>query len=208
VYLDALVDSVREVWGHELTAEGLARADHRPGETAMPGVRSLLLGEGLERQRIDAKLRRWCDVFSARYVERLDATPTPHWQVAPYAVETLESLSTRHEIALLTGNPEPVARARMARLGLARFFPPGGGAFGCEAEDRADLIAFARGRAGGTPVDETFLVGDTPRDIEGAHAAGVRAIAVTTGEYDSRALAEADLVLASIAELPAALAVC
>ena len=208
MYLDALVDSVREVWGHELTAESFARADHLPGQTAMPGVRSLLLGEGLERQRIDAELRRWCDVFSVRYVDRLDATPTPHWELARRAVETLEALRTRHEIALLTGNPEPVARARMARLGLARFFPPGGGAFGCEAEDRADLIGFARERAGGTPVEETFLVGDTPRDVEGAHAAGVRAIAVTTGESDSRALAEADLVLPSIAELPAALAVC
>jgi phosphoglycolate phosphatase-like HAD superfamily hydrolase len=208
VYLDALVDSVREVWGHELTAESFARADHRPGETAMPGVRHLLLAEGLERGRIDVELRRWCDVFSVRYVGRLDVTPTPHWELAPRAVETLEALRARHEIALLTGNPEPVARARIARLGLALFFPPGGGAFGCEAEARADLIALARERAGGTPRDETFLVGDTPRDVEGAHAAGVRAIAVTTGEYDSQALAGADLVLPSIAELPAALAVC
>ena len=35
--------------------------------------------------------------------------------------------------ALLTGNPEAVARARMKRLGLDTFFPDGEGAFGCQS---------------------------------------------------------------------------
>ena len=79
LYIDALVESVREVWGHELTAQSFARAEHRPGETAMQGLRHLLLGEGLERATIDAGLARWCSVFSERYVPLLERTPTPHW---------------------------------------------------------------------------------------------------------------------------------
>jgi phosphoglycolate phosphatase len=205
LYLDALVESVREVWGHELTDQSFARAEHRPGETAIQGLRHLLLGEGLERHAIDAGLARWCAVFSERYVPLLELTPTPHWRAAPRVVETLDALAQHHELALLTGNPEPVARARMRRLGLDSFFAAGTGAFGCEAEQRADLVRFARRRAGDPPLSEIVLVGDTPRDVEGAHQAGIRAIGVATGEYEPTELADADQVLGALSELPDAL---
>ena len=171
----------------------------------MQGLRHLLLGEGLERAAIDAGLARWCNVFAKRYVPLLERTPTPHWQAAPHAAETLDALARDHELALLTGNPEPVARARMRRLALDRFFAPGTGAFGCEAEQRADLVQLARRRAGDPPLSEIVLVGDTPRDVEGAHEAGIRAIAVTTGEYGPGELTDADRVLAALSELPSAL---
>jgi phosphoglycolate phosphatase-like HAD superfamily hydrolase len=204
LYLDALVGSVREVWGHELTQESFGRAEHRPGETAMQGLRHLLLGEGLERAAIDAELRRWCWLFAERYVATLARTPTEHWELAPGAAETLAALEPEHTLALLTGNPEPVARARMERLALDRFFPPGGGAFGCEAEERAELIELARARAGANAA-ETVLVGDTPRDVEGARAAGVAVIAVTLGEYGPDDLRGADAIVAGLPDLLAAL---
>jgi phosphoglycolate phosphatase-like HAD superfamily hydrolase len=161
----------------------------------------MLLGEGLARAAIDADLGRWCGLFAERYVALLARTATPHWELGPATVEILAELERGHTVALLTGNPEPVARARMERLGLERFFPPGAGAFGCEAEERADLIALARERAGASAA-ETVLVGDTPRDVEGAHDAGIRAVAVTTGEYGPAELAAADVVIATLAELP------
>ena len=135
----------------------------------------------------------------------LERTPTPHWRAAPRVVETLDDLARSHELALLTGNPEPVARARMQRLGLDRFFPAGTGAFGCEAEERADLVGLARGRAGNPPLAEIVLVGDTPRDVAGAHEAGIHAIAVATGEYERAELAGAEHVLGALSELPDAL---
>ena len=199
------MESVRDVWGHDLTAESFARAEHRPGETAMQGLRHLLLGEGLERAAIDARLKRWCSVFSEHYVPLLERTPTPHWRAAPRAAETLEELAQTHELALLTGNPEPVARGRMRRLGLDRFFSPSTGAFGCEAEQRTDLVALARRRAGDPPLAEVALVGDTPRDVEGAHDAGIRAIAVASGEYGPTELSVADVLIDALAELPGAL---
>ena len=110
-----------------------------------------------------------------------------------------------HDLALLTGNPEPVARTRMRRLGLDRFFAPGTGAFGCEAERRSDLVRLARRRAGDPPLSEVVLVGDTPRDVEGALDAGIRAIAVATGEYGQAELSGAEHVLGALSELPAAL---
>ena len=103
--------------------------------------------------------------------------------------------------ALLTGNPELVASARIERIGLAEFFPPGQGAFGCDAEDRAELIDIARGRAGDWPREQTVAVGDTEADVDGARRAGIHVI----GFGPDPALAKADAVIQRMDELPAAL---
>ena len=96
---------------------------------------------------------------------------TSGWRAAPGAGEALARLEAAgHRLALLTGNPEPVARARLERLGLARFFPAGQGAFGCESESRAELIALARARAGDWPAEATVEVGDTALDASAAPA--------------------------------------
>jgi phosphoglycolate phosphatase-like HAD superfamily hydrolase len=59
----------------------------------------------------------------------------------------------------------------------------------------------------GEPLDprEALVVGDTPRDIEAAHGAGVLAAGVATGHYtqDDLRTAGADYVLGSLVqELP------
>jgi phosphoglycolate phosphatase-like HAD superfamily hydrolase len=171
----------------------------------MAGVRKLLAADGVEGPAVDGGLQRWSKLLAARYLELLAAEDTSHWQVAPGAVDTLEQLEGEHRLALLTGNPEPMARARMERLDLARFFPPGQGGFGSDGEHRADLVAVARERAGDWPAERTVLVGDTPRDVEGAHAAGVKAVGITLGRFDAEALADADAVVDSMRALPDAL---
>jgi phosphoglycolate phosphatase-like HAD superfamily hydrolase len=95
-----------------------------------------------------------------------------------------------------------VARARMEKLGLAAFFPLGQGAFGCDAEDRVDLIDIARKRAGDWPRGQTVAVGDTEADVAGARRAGIHVI----GFGPDPALAAADAVVHSMADLPRALA--
>ena len=50
-----------------------------------------------------------------------------------------------------------------------------------------------------------MAVGDTPVDVSSAHAAGARCVAVASGAYDAAALAAADRVISTLAELPAAL---
>ena len=117
----------------------------------------------------------------------------------------LEPLMERADIALLTGNSEPVARVRMERLGLDGIFSQGQGAFGCEREHRIDLIGHARARAGNRPADETWTVGDTPTDVSSAHAAGVRCVAVASGRFEEAALAGAELVVHRLEELPRSL---
>jgi phosphoglycolate phosphatase-like HAD superfamily hydrolase len=204
LYGEALAGTVHEVYGHELTREALASTDNA-GETARAGLRNLLRAEGFADDVIDDGLERWTERLTERYLGLLADADTAHWQLAPGAVETLEQLGREHELALLTGNPERMARTRMERLGLARFFPRGRGAFGSDGEQRADLIALARERAGGWPAARTVVVGDTPRDVAGAHEAGVKAIGVALGRFGADELGEADAVVGSLAALPATL---
>jgi phosphoglycolate phosphatase-like HAD superfamily hydrolase len=173
-----------------------------PGDTATAHTRRALAAAGFSTEQIDAGLTPWCKAFTAHYVRLLSGADTSHWETGPGAHEAVAA--TAHP-ALLTGNPPAVAHARMQRLGLATYFPPGHGAFGCEREQRTELFALARERAGDWPAERTVGVGDTPLDVSSAHAAGCRSIAVTTGRYDGSELQASDAVIPTLYDLQAAL---
>ena len=197
VYVEANRAALIEVYGIA------PDAPDTPGDTALANTRRALHSAGRSDGEVDAGLAEWCATFSRRYVDLLRSTDTSGWKAAPGAAETLAPIDSR---ALLTGNPEAVARARIDRLGLAGLFPDGQGAFGCERERPAELYDLARRRAGGWPANRTVRVADTPFDVETAHLAGVLAVGVTTGRYEASDLAGADAVLERLAELPDALA--
>jgi phosphoglycolate phosphatase len=198
---EATAEAAREVWEIDLEPGCLAEPVH-DGRLALAQMRALARRAGVPEPEIDAGLPRWCALHAQLYLARLAEADTSAWQAADHAAETLTELEARARLALLTGNAEPIARARLERLGLARFFPEGQGAFGCEAEERARLIGIARERAGGWPVDETVAVGDTPADVAGAHAAGIRVVGV---HGDPDALSGADALISSLSSLPEAL---
>jgi phosphoglycolate phosphatase-like HAD superfamily hydrolase len=97
-------------------------------------------------------------------------------------------------LGLTTGNVEAAAHIKLARAGLNRFFAFGG--YGSDSSDRTELTKMALERAGvvaGAPIDPgtAFSVGDTPRDVEAGHGAGIRTCGVATGEYSVQQLTEA-----------------
>jgi phosphoglycolate phosphatase len=119
-------------------------------------------------------------------------------RVAPGVVELLEALAGRPDefrLALLTGNLEPIARLKLARAGIGRYFEPGQGGFGSDHHERSELPAIARARAGDWPRDRTVVIGDTPRDIACARADDVGVAAVATGLFGVEALADANAVV-------------
>jgi phosphoglycolate phosphatase len=200
---EAFVGALRDVYPVEPPPDAVARTDHA-GQTAPRIARLVLHDEGLLDEAIDEHLGEWCLRFAARYVTLLAAADTSGWQAPDRAAESLTRLEGEGvQLALLTGNPEPMARARMQRLGLERFFPEGSGAFGCDAEDRVELLAVARARAGNWPAERTAEIGDTPRDVETAHAAGVLSVAVRSPRSE-REFPGADAVcddLAAVADV-------
>jgi len=191
---EALRETLETEYAVRLPDDPLAEVDHA-GQTSLTIARLVLRDAGLDEHRIDEGLPAWCARFAARYLELLADADTTGWHAAARAGEALARIEAGGvRLALLTGNPEPVARARMERLDLARFFPPGQGAFGCEDESRSALVELARRRAGGWPATQTVEIGDTCRDVETAHAAGIRAIIVPSVRTDEAQAAEADAV--------------
>lgn len=109
-------------------------------------------------------------------------------------------------LGLVTGNASFVARQKLAAVGLDRFFrfhPDLG--FGDWRMDRPAVAAAAVRALAGDADDVASLVyvGDTPRDMHAARAAGVRPVGVLTGvsTADQLTQAGADTVIRSVADL-------
>jgi phosphoglycolate phosphatase len=196
----ALRQALREVHG----VEDLPRVEVA-GRTDPEIVRAMLLKLGIGADRIDARMgdvRRATIAAYARLCE-----PDLSDRVAPGMRALVAALAARDGIrlSLVTGNLEPVARLKLARAGLGRFFPRGQGGFGSDHEDRTELPAIARARAGRPgrphPPERTVVIGDTPRDIVCARADGVACVAVASGDYGVDELRGADAVARDAGDL-------
>jgi phosphoglycolate phosphatase-like HAD superfamily hydrolase len=113
----------------------------------------------------------------------------------PGVAAVLEALDARDDVvqSLLTGNIESNAALKVSAFGLERWLDIEVGAYGSDPhERRSDLVAVARERAAAKYGEPTgaVLVGDTPLDVQAAHEAGARAVAVMTGFADRDGLLE------------------
>jgi len=124
------------------------------------------------------------------------------YTVLPGILRFLEDFQGHPNIAigLATGNVERGARIKLQPGNLNRFFRFGG--FGSDAENRTELVRRAAQngvRHAGATIDasDTFVIGDTPRDIVAGREAGFQTVGVATGGYSVRDLEEAgaDLVV-------------
>jgi phosphoglycolate phosphatase len=108
-------------------------------------------------------------------------------------------------LGLLTGNTAQGAGIKVRHFGLADYFAFG--AYGCDHADRNRLGPIALQRAEkhtgkSFTADETWIIGDTPKDIACAKAIGARCLAVATGSFSISQLQShgAELVVASLEE--------
>jgi phosphoglycolate phosphatase len=108
-------------------------------------------------------------------------------------------------LGLVTGNVEAAAHVKLHRARLNRFFSFGG--YGSDSVDRGEVTRIALKRASlvyGEPVapGEAIVVGDTPHDVEGAHAAGIACVGVGSNHFTAEQLrdAGADYAIASLRE--------
>jgi phosphoglycolate phosphatase-like HAD superfamily hydrolase len=156
-------------------------------------------------------LQRFHDSYVG-HLRREIHEPGPRKGVLPGVKPLLDALAQRPEahLALLTGNFAAGARVKLEHFDLWRYFPTG--AFAEDAADRNSLFAHAlsavvaRGGPRVAPSD-VVVVGDTPFDVGVATTAGARSVAVATGSFDRRALADsgADAVLEDFTDLAAVL---
>ncbi len=134
------------------------------------------------------------DLFDG-YVHHLALElPRREGRVLPGIVELLEALHGREDcvLGLLTGNIEKGAELKLSHYGVWDFFEFG--AFADDHVDRNKLGPVAHSRAAerhgmSFEAEDVFVIGDTPRDIDCARAAGFVAVAIATGSYGTDELA-------------------
>jgi len=197
------------VFGRDTDVSGLPMA----GRTDHAITMALLEGEGVEdRERhVGAVLGELTAALGARRDEIAEqGSATPGARAALEAVAREEGFTQ----SLLTGNVEVNAALKLSAFGLEDLVDLEIGGYGSDPHTtRSDLVAAAREKAArlrGLHVEpaDTVLIGDTPLDVEAAHTAGARAVAVATGPYgvaDLRATG-AEAVLEDLRDVPALLA--
>lgn len=148
-------------------------------------------------EHLEAELARAADQLAR------DGEPCPGVPALLSALAT----DDRFHLSVLTGNIAPNAVVKLGAFDLDKWLDLEVGAFGSDHEDRRALVPIALGRLSSIRgvdlgADETWVIGDTPRDFECARAGGAHCLLVATGRYglDELAGLGADATLAELSD--------
>lgn len=165
--------------------------------------------EAMQRHAPDVDPDQHLPQFKAsyeRHIARIGAE-SGGFSTPPGVREAIEELHQRKdvEVGILTGNWEKPGRLKLVLAGIDnQHF-----AVCAWAEDgtsRNDLVPIAQKRFHeqyGQDPARIIVIGDTPRDVECAHAHGAIAVGVATGIHDAETLraAGADLAIDDLANM-------
>jgi phosphoglycolate phosphatase-like HAD superfamily hydrolase len=183
----AMTRAGKEVLGPGFSFDGIPVAG---------GLDPLLFGEAARRCGVDDPSRFEAQ-FKRLYVqalrEELQAGAAGVWAF-PGVLDLLNALAGLDDVTLgiLTGNFREGAWLKLEAAGIDRgFFSLS--VCGGDAGDRRAMVALAlqryRARTSAPPDPVLVVViGDTPRDIDCAHANGAPCLAVATGNYSEQEL--------------------
>ncbi len=173
-----------------------------------------IFAEVIASQRSGEEEAETFERVKARYLALLPGSLVEKGgRVLPGVEAVLDALgAARAALGLATGNFEAGAAAKLKHFGLWDSFI--GGGFGDATPVRADVVEVALrnvAAAAGLTANEArpIVIGDTPLDVEAAHAVGVPALAVATGSFTVEQLREggADYVLPDLADTERVLAI-
>lgn len=181
------------------------------GKTDPQIVREYL--QQLELEEDDETVRRILDGIEERLAAAAAAGElAAGGHACPGVADVLAELSKDDRVlsTLVTGNIVANARLKVAAWGLDPWFDMDVGAYGSDHADRNELVPLALERLHDTygvrlSASDAWVIGDTPRDLECARAAGARCLLVGTGRYTATDLAAlgADAVLEDLSDTAA-----
>jgi phosphoglycolate phosphatase-like HAD superfamily hydrolase len=155
-----------------------------------------ILREALSRldlELTEARFETLIETYLGRLVDEVERSPG--YRVLTGARRLLEVLSRDAllSLGLGTGNVREGALIKLRRGSIDGYFQFGG--FGSDAEARPELLrmGFRRGaECMGLSAEKVrkVVVGDTPKDVDAAHAVGAECLAVATGTASEAELFE------------------
>jgi phosphoglycolate phosphatase len=178
--------------------------EHTHAGMTDPEIAEIVFREVIGRDGDEAELAEAIAAYLSHLGEAV--AESDGYRVMPGIEELLPRLAEQGVLlGIVTGNIEPAARIKLARGDLNRYFAFGG--YGSDSRDRTELTRRALERGGdvlGKSLDPatTIAAGDTPRDVEAGHGAGIRVAGVATGVYGVDELGEAgaDWALADVTQ--------
>jgi len=200
VHMDSFLPSILQVTGLEMSLAGVPI--HGSTDTG-------ILRDAFQLAEIPAEVLA---LHSDAILEAVRQNVASHrhlmdLRLMPGIEETLRHLAANGaKLGLATGNLETIGWGKIELVGLRKWFHFGG--FSDQFPVRSELIGNAARQARGLtfPTASVCVVGDTPRDIEAAHANSLPVIAVATGNFDFDTLLDLgpEVCATSLADLLAA----
>lgn len=194
----AFLDAVEQVAGARPEGRGLDL-----GGRIDPEIAAVLLASiGADQHLVSPVLARLREITADRVAEFHQ-----HVAVLPGVralVELLEESGVTQTV--VTGNIDVVGRIKLDASGLVPPIAPDLGGFGDSGLDRVAVarVALDRLAAAGNPIplQDCWIVGDTPRDLACARALGLPCALVGTGRHSALSMAPLgpEVLLASLAE--------
>ncbi|HKF46917.1 MAG TPA: HAD family hydrolase [Terracidiphilus sp.] len=175
IHVDSFTASVQRVTGFEVTLAGVTLA----GNTDTAILREACHQAGVPPDVLESQAGAILDAMCSAVVERRHQMDLVRM---PGVEDALRHLASRGALlGVATGNLEMIGWLKIEQIGLREWFRFGG--FSDNFPDRGELIghAAAKARELAGAQSRVCVVGDTPRDIEAAHANSLPVIAVATG---------------------------
>jgi phosphoglycolate phosphatase-like HAD superfamily hydrolase len=181
---DAFFAAATEVLGRSVDDDGSVQMS---GKTDPMIALEILAGAGVSDDEARDVLEDVLAGLARNLTEGMDRIRR-EGRVHPGVAEVLERLHAEPDVvqSVVSGNLGVNARTKVSAFGLERFLDLDVGAYGSDHADRDRLVPIAqervRERYGHVPAPgETWVVGDTGRDLACARAAGARCLLVATG---------------------------
>jgi phosphoglycolate phosphatase len=158
-------------------------------------ARLALEGHDLDRSATEAGLDALVDAMAEHYVAAVARGDRVEHLLPGVARAAAALAEAGVALGVVTGTARRVARAKLHAAHLDDLFPVG--AYGDEADERADLVALAIDRAAAHfarpfAPETRVVIGDTTLDVAAARGVGAKAVAVATGRVTRAALAATD----------------
>jgi len=182
VHVDSFTSTLQSLMGPHVTLEGVALA----GNTDTSILREACAQAGISPEVLEPQMAAITEAICHNVAGRKHEM---HPMLMPGVEDILQHLADRGAVlGLATGNLEIIGWIKVERAGLREWFHFGG--FSDHFPLRSELIGNAakKARELAGPDASVCVVGDTPRDIEAAHANSLPVIAVATGHFSFQEL--------------------